>query len=248
MKKALLIFLTLAMLLSLCACREHSVPNDPVPNNPNQNDPNPSEDADAEEVVYTASAAEDLLADLETFRYGRPENSSEQEWSLMTDMKFSDIQEILTFDLIGEGFKLLCLEVNQYSFQYYYVPFGTDKFDYDTGCVIAVSREEDSFAAAMAQFQLTPDGRVAYDSSHNTWYVDHNGKWIYLALPEGITLDRTQVADVYLSRQEYRVKGKEVYPLYRGDFLFSKSAHLFGHQSRIVHFPKFEQKPSYRQP
>ena len=89
MKKALLIFLTLAMLLSLCACREHSVPNDPVPNNPNQNDPDPSEDADAEEVVYTAAAVEELLADLETFLYGHPENSSEKKWSLMTDMNFS---------------------------------------------------------------------------------------------------------------------------------------------------------------
>lgn len=214
MKKALLFLLIAAMLLSLCACREN-----PVPNDPDQNDSDPNADAEAEKVVYTAAAVEELLADLETFLYGHPENSSEKKWSLMTDMNFSDIQEILTFDLIGEGFKLLCLEVNQYSFQYYYVPFGTDKFDYDTGCVIAVSREEDSFAAAMAQFQLTPDGRVAYDSSRNTWYVDHNGKWIYLALPEGVTMDRAQVADVYLSRQEYRVKGKEVYPLYRGDFL-----------------------------
>ena len=214
MKKALLIFLTLAMLLSLCACREN-----PVPNDPDQNDSDPNADAEAEKVVYTAAAVEELLADLETFLYGHPENSSEKKWSVMTDMNFSDIQEILAFDLIGEGFKLLSLEVNQYGFQYYYVPFGTDKFDYDTGCVIAVSREEDSFAAAMAQFQLTPDGRVAYDSSRNTWFVDHNGEWIYMALPEGVTMDRAQVADVYLSRQEYRVKGKEVYPLYRGDFL-----------------------------
>ena len=106
MKKALLIFLTLAMLLSLCACREN-----PVPNDPDQNDSDPNADAEAEKVVYIAASVEELLADLETFRYGRPENSSEQKWSLMTDMNFSDIQEILAFDLIGEGFKLLFLEV-----------------------------------------------------------------------------------------------------------------------------------------
>ena len=197
MKKTLLIFLTLAMLLSLCACGI------------NQND-----FCGTDTRTYNAETLDDFLRALKACKKGWSGNYSESEWEVMTNMDLSGIQEFITFDLTSLGFKLHRLEVDPMDIRYYYAPLDADTFNYDTGYRITVSREEDSFATIVSRKRLMPDGGIAYDAENNNWFVDYNGKSLFIGLPEGVTMDRAQVKELYLSRAEYRFMNREPYPWY----------------------------------
>ncbi|MBE6619864.1 MAG: hypothetical protein E7625_00670 [Ruminococcaceae bacterium] len=197
MKKALLIFLTVAMLLSLCACRTGL---------------NSDNFCGTDTRTYNAETLDDFLRAMVMSKKGWSVNYSESEWEVMTNMDLSGIQEFITFDLSSLGFKFLRLEVTPSDIGYYYIPLDADKFNYETGYTITVSREEGSFATIMSRKELKPDGGMAYDASCNKWFVDYHGKRVAIGLPDDVTMDRAQVEKLYLSGTEYRFMDQEPYP------------------------------------
>lgn len=106
-----------------------------------------------------------------------------------------------------EDFVFSHVAANDYNFRYYYVPADESadmiSFDGSTGIIVCVSREENSFSAVMAQHGLTPNDGKAYDTQRNIWYLDSNGKNIYIAFPPQIIIEDPAQIEAYFTFTDF---------------------------------------------
>ena len=100
-------------------------------------------------------------------------------------------------------------EKNEYTYIFYYVPknFSSPSFEYESGIVVYMSRENGSFSAVMDQQDLVAEDGIAYDESNNEWHMDVDGKSLSVLFPESLPVTTEEELYSYFEFEEYTVSG-----------------------------------------
>lgn len=111
--------------------------------------------------------------------------------------------------LQSSEYRFMHMFVDEYNYQYYFVPldYSEGYFDSDVGIQVLVSRTEGSFEAVMEQFELTPTNGTAYEPSHNFWIIDNDGKNIAIYFPPNVILQDASELNDYFTFETYGGSG-----------------------------------------
>jgi hypothetical protein len=95
--------------------------------------------------------------------------------------------------LKSPDFKLLAVEVNEYAYQFYYVPVDFDEpwFDHKVGIEFTVTIKDMTFDAVMRQMGQNPEGvSWGYAMAHNMWMFDidddYEDNLLYIQFPPNL--------------------------------------------------------------
>ena len=141
MKKILTLVLVMILLLSSCT----NAPKEPVETQTQPQDTETSVPSDSFYEIYSAtpiphimSSIEDLVSEIKAIKNGKYTESG---------LDVSSLEELIVPDVEIEGYKLWIAMVNEYNFEYVYIPTSSKieknmQVDYDNHIVIYIARPE----------------------------------------------------------------------------------------------------------
>lgn len=111
---------------------------------------------------------------------------------------------LLIPNITSNEFEFYFAEAYGHNFFYYYVPKNYDKkfFDYTVGIIVSISKNNGTFSAVVEQYDLSVENGIAYDSNHNTWYIDFDSKLISICFPDSIVLQSGEELSNYFTFEE----------------------------------------------
>ncbi len=138
------------------------------------------------------SLAPDIYADVDSFLSGWWQKKVDS----MQDAGVNSIDtqmSVVVPGLKSPDFKLLAVEVNEYAYQFYYVPvdFEGSWFDYRVGIEFTVTIKDMTFDAVMRQMGQNPEGvSWGYAMAHNMWMFDidddYEDNLLYIQFPQNL--------------------------------------------------------------
>ena len=150
-----------------------------------------------EELYYTSK---DMDSFLEDFIQAQQKQNS----SLLNEN--ASLENVIIIPiLVSESFQFFGVEVNKYSYRYYYVPmnYESDYFDNSLGIIVTMSREKDSFNIVMEQFDLLPENGVAYDELNNRLFLNMDNKAVMIIFPESLRIKNEDDLNEFFNFEEF---------------------------------------------
>ena len=179
MKKTIrLLCMLLSVLCLYSCCTQKELPNDTETTAVEDYEP-------ASFVAYDMESFFAALQRSKAIQNGTLKTDAIDQAAILSQNNLSTIEELPVPVLKNENYRLYFVEVNQYSIFYYYVPvdWKGEFVDYDVTFVVTVSKQENSYFAALEQAEISDRDGYAYDSNKNTWYINYNGKRISVLHP-----------------------------------------------------------------
>ncbi len=146
--------------------------------------------------------------ELQQYKNDTTEKVQDDKAILMKNNIFSEIDEIMIPNIKSDKYVFLHMEVNKYNFKYYYGPKNTgknNKFDYDTGIEVSMSREDNSFLIILNQLDLTDSNGLAYDMDRNTWHINNEGRSVTVRFPKTEIVDTVDLLYEFFEFKEYSI-------------------------------------------
>lgn len=209
MKKILLVFTALILLLCFVSCNTSKVPFEAWSESESEailetvmNDCTETELNEAPELPSTSyTDIRDLIAAVlqENGKGDYDVNSTQTNPTIMVPILKSSQYTLYTIEL----------HTNGYNYFYYFVPtdYSEPYFDSTVGITVCWSDRDGTFDAAMEQLDLRAQRGVAYDESRNTWYINVNGKRLYVVFPESLPVTTEEELYSYFEFEEYTASG-----------------------------------------
>lgn len=203
MKNFFVLSAALILLLCFVSCNASKTPvEDGHVLETGMNDCTESELNEVPELPSTGYAdIHDLLAAMlrENGKGNYDINSTQAKPTIMVPILKSSQYTLYTIELHSNG----------YNYFYYYVPadYSEPYFDNTVGITVCWSDRDGTFDAAMEQLDLRPQRGMAYQESKNTWFINVNGKRLYVAFPESLPVTTEEELYSYFEFEEYTVSG-----------------------------------------
>lgn len=204
MKKITVIFGIILLLLGGClwSCQSPAFQSDNTNEENRVKEDFTDTNDERENVSNTYTSMDDFLETLQHLNGDQNPNVPNSNKPAASSNPLSGINDFIVPVLRIVEFEFMYLEINEYSFFYYYMPRETDNplvFDYDKGIVVTISREENSFETVISQLGLLSQDGFALDSHRNTWHINNAGKNICIAFPCNVLIkDKDKLNDYFI--------------------------------------------------
>ena len=149
----------------------------------------PKDDIGVEKLYYQAPTMEQFIADW----------TAESPDELLLSPYDTVGSCILIPELVSADWELSLVEVNEYSFFYYYVPSDDTENpkSMSSEIVISVSRSNGSYQGVMEQYDLVPQEGFAYYEKPDTWIMNNDGKRVSISFPENVNIGSAKEIETY---------------------------------------------------
>lgn len=199
MKKILILVLVLFLVL-LSSCSNAS--KDPIETQTQPQDTETSVPSDSFYEIYSAtpiphkmSSIEDLVSEIKAIKNGKYTESG---------LDVSSLDELIVPDVEIEGYKLWTAMVNEYNFQYVYIPTSSKieknmRVDYDNHIVIYIARpefvpyKENPLQGIVKQMgvPINEEGYINLSSDRNIAFA-YGQTWASVRYPTALTYDEAK--------------------------------------------------------
>ena len=198
MKKILMLVLVLVLLLSSCT----NAPKDPIETQTQPQDTETSVPSDSFYEIYSAtpiphkmSSIEDLVSEIKAIKNGKYTESG---------LDVSSLEELIVPDVEIEGYKLWIAMVNEYNFEYVYIPTSSKieknmQVDFDNHIVIYIARpefvpyKENPLQGIVKQMgvPINEEGYINLSSDRNIAFA-YEQTWATVRYPTALTYDEAK--------------------------------------------------------
>ena len=198
MKKTLTLVLVLVLLLSSCSnTSKESAETQPQPQDTETSVPSDSfyEIYSATPIPHKMSSIEDLVSEIKAIKNGKYTESG---------LDVSSLEELIVPDVEIEGYKLWIAMVNEYNFEYVYIPTSSKieknmQVDFDNHIVIYIARpefvpyKENPLQGIVKQMgvPINEEGYINLGNDRNIAFA-YEQTWATVRYPTALTYDEAK--------------------------------------------------------
>ena len=198
MKKTLTLVLVLVLLLSSCSnTSKESAETQPQPQDTETSVPSDSfyEIYSATPIPHKMSSIEDLVSEIKAIKNGKYTESG---------LDVSSLEELIVPDVEIEGYKLWIAMVNEYNFEYVYIPTSSKieknmQVDFDNHIVIYIARpefvpyKENPLQGIVKQMgvPINEEGYINLGNDRNIAFA-YEQTWATVRYPTALTYDKAK--------------------------------------------------------